>query len=54
MVERGSNHRHPDGSPGKQIRTIHKEKRQITKPGSLNESKMNEIDKALKTSLSLH
>lgn len=36
-----------------QIRTIDKGKRLITKFGSLNKSKMNEIDKALKISLSL-
>lgn len=36
-----------------QIRTIDKDKRLITKFGSLNKSKMNEIDKALKISLSL-
>lgn len=36
-----------------QIRTIDKEKRLIAKLGSLNKSKMSEIDKALKISLSL-
>ncbi|KAB2846017.1 MAG: type II toxin-antitoxin system PemK/MazF family toxin [Melioribacteraceae bacterium] len=36
-----------------QIRTIDKDKRLITKYGSLSKSKMNEIDKALKISLSL-
>jgi mRNA interferase MazF len=36
-----------------QIRTIDKEKRLITKYGSLDKSKMFEIDKALKISLSL-
>jgi mRNA interferase MazF len=36
-----------------QIRTIDKEKRLITKFGSLEKSKMFEIDKALKISLSL-
>lgn len=36
-----------------QIRTIDKDKRLITKFGSLSKSKMNEIDKALKISLSL-
>jgi mRNA interferase MazF len=36
-----------------QIRTIDKDKRLITKFGSLDKSKMNEIDKALKISLSL-
>lgn len=36
-----------------QIRTIDKEKRLIAKLGSLNKSKMCEIDKALKISLSL-
>jgi mRNA interferase MazF len=36
-----------------QIRTIDKEKRLITKFGSFSKSKMNEIDKALKISLSL-
>lgn len=36
-----------------QIRTIDKDKRLITKFGSLNKSKMNEIDRALKISLSL-
>lgn len=34
-----------------QIRTIDKDKRLITKFGSLDKSKMNEIDKALKISL---
>jgi len=37
-----------------QIRTIDKNKRLVTKFGSLSKSKMNEIDKALKISLSLH
>ncbi|MCX6162577.1 MAG: type II toxin-antitoxin system PemK/MazF family toxin [Ignavibacteriae bacterium] len=36
-----------------QIRTVDKDKRLITKFGSLNKSKMREIDKALKISLSL-
>lgn len=36
-----------------QIRTIDKDKRLINKFGSLSKSKMNEIDKALKISLSL-
>jgi mRNA interferase MazF len=36
-----------------QIRTLDKDKRLITKFGSLSKSKMNEIDKALKISLSL-
>lgn len=36
-----------------QIRTIDKDKRLITKYGSLSKSKMNEVDKALKISLSL-
>jgi len=36
-----------------QIRTIDKDKRLITKFGSFSKSKMNEIDKALKISLSL-
>jgi len=36
-----------------QIRTIDKDKRLITKFGSLDKSKMNEIDIALKISLSL-
>lgn len=36
-----------------QIRTIDKEKRLITKYGSLDKNKMLEIDKALKISLSL-
>ena len=36
-----------------QIRTIDKNKRLVTKFGSLGKSKMNEIDKALKISLSL-
>lgn len=36
-----------------QIRTIDKDKRLITKFGSLSKSKMSEIDKALKISLSL-
>jgi mRNA interferase MazF len=36
-----------------QIRTIDKDKRLITKFGSLSKSQMNEIDKALKISLSL-
>lgn len=36
-----------------QIRTIDKDKRIITKYGSLSKSKMNEIDRALKISLSL-
>ncbi|MDQ7815545.1 MAG: type II toxin-antitoxin system PemK/MazF family toxin [Melioribacteraceae bacterium] len=36
-----------------QIRTIDKNERLITKFGSLSKSKMNEIDKALKISLSL-
>ncbi|MEW6654606.1 MAG: type II toxin-antitoxin system PemK/MazF family toxin [Bacteroidota bacterium] len=36
-----------------QIRTIDKDKRLITKFGSLSKSKMNEIDKALRISLSL-
>ncbi len=36
-----------------QIRTIDKDRRLITKFGSLSKSKMNEIDKALKISLSL-
>jgi len=36
-----------------QIRTIDKNERLITKFGSISKSKMNEIDKALKISLSL-
>jgi len=36
-----------------QIRTLDKDKRLITKFGSLSKSKMSEIDKALKISLSL-
>jgi len=36
-----------------QIRTVDKEKRLITKLGSLEKSKIQEIDKALKISLSL-
>lgn len=36
-----------------QIRTIDKNKRLITKFGSIDKSKMNEIDKAIKISLSL-
>ncbi|MFA7421441.1 MAG: type II toxin-antitoxin system PemK/MazF family toxin [Melioribacteraceae bacterium] len=36
-----------------QIRTLDKDKRLITKFGSLSKSKMNEIDKAIKISLSL-
>ena len=37
-----------------QIRTVDKEKRLITKLGSLDKEKMKEIDKAIKISLSLH
>lgn len=37
-----------------QIRTVDKEARLITKFGSLNKTRMFEIDKALKISLSLH
>ncbi len=37
-----------------QIRTVDKEKRLITKFGSLEKEKMEEIDKAIKISLSLH
>ncbi|MCX6152465.1 MAG: type II toxin-antitoxin system PemK/MazF family toxin [Ignavibacteriales bacterium] len=36
-----------------QIRTVDKDARLITKYGSLSKSKMSEIDKALKISLSL-
>jgi mRNA interferase MazF len=36
-----------------QIRTINKDERLITKIGSVNKSKMREIDKAIKISLSL-